>query len=510
MFPTMKKLYIITAIVLLHCVGCTDDVLNLTNKNQLSEEGFWQTESDAELGLMGAYSALQSNYLFDSYPWNGGAIRFDYMSDNGYTVWQWVPWATLPRGEFTSTSSGNDDFFRAAYTAINRANQVIARVPEVKEMELTAINRMVAEAKVIRSTAYLLLAMTYGDVPLIKETKTVEESDIPKTSKDEIFSFIFQDLTEAATSLPKSVPATEWGRITQGAALGTLARAYLFHGAWQQAADAAKQVIDLNVYSLFPDYANLFSVQNEINDEVIFPVTFERGIGGEGSSFAWYRGNRFVDSQIPLPSLANAYYTTDGLPIQESSLYNPDHASENRDPRFKATIVANGDTWKGKPVKDEPAYYMRKWTEEDNDLDHTDSGQDWYILRYAHVLLIRAEALAQLGGYEAEVISLINQIRERAGMPHVEAVEGANLSQQALLEVVKHERRVETAFEGLRYFDLIRWREIAAAYEEYNNNSYGSYGPNQRKRKWEEKYYKWPLPQAEVDANEEIEQNPDY
>lgn len=502
---------LIFLVILFVCTGCTDSILDLTNKNQLSEDNFWKTENDAMLGLMGTYNVLQSTWLFDSYPWQAGAMRFDYISDNGYMNWQWTPWSDLARGEFTSTSSGNSQFFSTAYDAINRSNLVIANVPGIGGMDSGVVDRMIAEARVIRSTVYLQLAMTYGDVPLITEPKTIEEASVPKSSKDDIFNFIFQDLAEASEGekLPVMISESEWGRITKGAALGMLARAYLYNGDWQQSADAAKQVMDLEVnYTLFPNYSELFTEPNEVNDEVIFPVTFERGLGGEGSAFGYYPGSRFADHMRPLPSLANAYYCIDGLPVDQSPLYNPDHESENRDPRFKATLVANGDTWKGNLVEEQPTYYMRKWTEEDHDLDHADSGQDWYILRYAHILLIRAEALAQLGTEnEAEVYDLINQIRDRAGMPHVEDVEGTGLSKEELLKVVKHERRVETAFEGLRYFDLKRWGEIGEAYEEYNETAYQDYGPERRPRSWNEKYMKWPLPQSEINANENLKQH---
>jgi hypothetical protein len=153
---------------------------------------------------------------------------------------------------------------------------------------------------------------------------------------------------------------------------------------------------------------------------------------------------------------------------------------------------------------------MRKWTEEDNDLNQFDSPQDFYVFRYAHVLLILAEALVQSGNYnESEVLSLINQVRDRVGMPHVQDVEGTGFSQQELLDIVKHERRVETALEGLRYFDLKRWGELKErAFDFYMQNEASQYGLAERV--WSDKMMKWPIPQPEIDVNENLQQHPEW
>lgn len=515
-FVSMSVLKKVVSLFLLVAVpvligGCTDDLLNQTNPNQLSEGDFWQNQNDAHTGLMGAYSALQSDQLFDSDPYQGGKMRLEFISDNGYVVWQWMMLAHLSRGEFTSTTWGNAQFFSAAYDAIRRANRVIAQVPNIESMDQSTRDRMVAEAKVIRSTAYLQLAMTYGDVPLIGEPLPVQESEVPKSSKDEVFEFIFTDLSEAAPDLPVSIPESEWGRVPRGAALGMLARARLYHGDYDEAATAAQQVIDQNEYSLYPDYGELFTVQNEINEEVIFSVPFKRQ-SGEGSSFAAYWGTGPpAGYQQPLPDLAEAYHCLDGQPPETSSMCEPGHDPENKDPRFEGTLVSNGSTWKGEQVSDRSTYGLRKYAERNN-LDHFNSPMDWYVLRYGHILLIRAEALVQSGEYsESEVFGLINQLRDRVDMPHVEEVAGSGLSQEQLLDIVKHERRVETAFEGLRYFDLKRWGEIGEAYQEYNQEDYADgYGSSMAERVWEERYMKWPLPQSEVDANDALEQHEGY
>jgi hypothetical protein len=265
-------------------------------------------------------------------------------------------------------------------------------------------------------------------------------------------------------------------------------------------------VIDLGAYSLFPDYAALFTPANERSAEVIFSVTYERG-QNEGSSIAAYWTDP-IPFEIPLPNLANAFYCIDGLAPAVSPLYNAAHQSENRDPRFKATLVANGDTWKGATQSGNATYFWRKWTEESNNLDHFDSPQDFYVIRYAHVLLMRAEALVKTGSYdETEVIDLINEVRDRVDMPAVEDVEGTGLSAAALLEIIKHEIRVETAFEGLRYFDQKRWGELFEGYEYFNDNEFNQYGNEMLERSTDPKLLIWPLPQGELDVNKALRQH---
>jgi hypothetical protein len=507
----MSKIYL--SIFLLVLSACSDDFLDRKSLNDLNSDTFWSTEDDAKMALMGCYSALQDQWLFDSDPWTGGVNRLDYLTDNGYTAWQWMAGGDVPQGTHNASSWIVGDTWKAAYRAIGRTNQVIAQVPGIGFNEASA-KRIVAEAKVIRATVYIYLAMTYHDVPLITEPQSVQEgSAVAKNTHDEIMNFIASDVESIVNDLPlpSELPASDYGRITRGAALATLARIYLYHKDYAKAAEAAGKVIDLGYYALASDYTTLFKTANEKNNEVIFSVAFDR-ILDDGSAFAGYWG--MIDYQRVLPNLADEFYCVDGLPPNESGLYDEAIPSANRDPRFRTTIVSNGDTWKGLLVTGEEGfYYQRKYTEEENDEDHFDSPQDFYVLRYADVLLMRAEALVQAGGYdEGEVRGLINQIRDRVDMPLVEDVEGTGLSTAELLNIIKHERRVELAFEGLRYFDLIRWEELDDRYEWYMANELEAIQalnyPDALPRHFVSK--RWPLPQGELDVNKALKQHDEW
>lgn len=509
----INKLYWI--LILFVFTGCNDDFLDTPNLNDIGSDTFWTNEADAKLALMGCYSALQANWVFDSDPWSAGVNRLDYLTDNGYCVWGWMAGGDIPRGQQNSTTWILQDTWNSCYRGIGRCNQVIANVPGIANIDPAVANRIVAEAKVIRATFYNFLGMTFMDVPLITAPQTVDEADVPKNARAEIYAFITKDLSEALKylPLPSEISSADFGRIDRGAGTAMLARIYLYNNQFTEAAAAAKQVMDMNYYALAPDYHALFSSVNEGSREVVYRVAFDR-ILDEGSSFVGYWGNGPLDYQRPLPNLANDFYTTDGLPALSSPLYNASIPSKNRDPRFSATMISNGDIWRGSTFNASTGwYYTRKYSEEDNDQDHFDSPQDFYLIRYADVLLIRAEALLRSGSYtEAEVTSLVDRVRNRVKMPSVANVEGTGLSMQSLLNIVKHERRVEFAFEGQRYFDLVRWDELDDAYELYMQSEYqeilklGYTDVTTRVFK----SLRWPLPQGELDVNHNLKQHDEW
>lgn len=513
----MKKIaYIFIALGFI-LSGCQEDFLDKSSLSDISDQNFWNTKQDAELALMGCFDGFHNISLYKGNGSTSGAgiSQFDFITDDGYFRYTWARLLPLATGSYDPTSWGNDQMWEASYRIIARANKIIKFVPEIEDISPEDSKMIVAEAKVLRATIYNFLAMTHADVPLITEPKTVEESQIAKSSRSEIMSFIIDDLNGCYNDLP--IEPTKWGRLTRGAALGMLARTYLYNENWSEAASTAQKVIDLG-YSLHSDYTTLFIPENEQNDEVVFPITFEYGLGGEGSQYMKSSSSRMYPNYKPaLPNLVEEFCCTDGLPISTSPLFNPDNVWENRDPRLLATITSRD--WPNNPASKQDAagiYYPIKYAPQD--VEHkSDNPQDYFLIRFAHILLIKAEALAQQGT-DPEVYTLINQLRDRVSMPHVEEVEGTSLSQDALLDLVKHERRIETAFEFLRYFDLKRWDEIQEKYDYFNahelDNYQGvsgqSYWNNMKKRVWLPKYEKLPIPQAEIDTNKALEQHAGY
>ncbi|RLD82993.1 MAG: RagB/SusD family nutrient uptake outer membrane protein [Bacteroidetes bacterium] len=516
----MKKiLYIIIAFGFIFS-GCKKEFLDKESLSDISDGNFWNSKADAELALMGCYDGFQDISLYKGNGTTSGAgiASFDAISDDAYSKSSWHRLQALAYGTYDPTSWGNDQIWKACYNIISRTNEVIKQVPEIESLSVEDSKLIVAEAKVLRATIYNLLAMTYADVPLITEPLKAENAQVAKSTKSEIMSFIIADLEACYQDLPEK--ADKWGRLGQGAALGILARTYLYTEEWSNAATTAQKVIDIG-YTLFPDYSTLFTPGNEQNDEVIFPISFEYGLGGEGGAWMKYYSSRmYIRYRTALPSLVNEFYCTDGLPTSTSPLFNSSAIWENRDPRLQATVTSyNWPNWPPtSKTEPEDVCFANKYIAAPEIKEQTgDSPQDFYLIRFAHVLLIKAEALAQQGA-DAEIYTLINQLRARVSMPAIEDVEGAGLSQTELLDIVKHERRVETAFEFLRYFDIKRWDEIQEKYNYYNAHEYDnylgvpgdSYYGGMKERVWLPKYEKMPIPQAELDANKALVQHDGY
>ena len=227
-------------------------------------------------------------------------------------------------------------------------------------------------------------------------------------------------------------------------------------------------------------------------------------------------------------NLADEYYNLDGTRNDDKNYgvmadgkldqWQPNAAHwEGRDPRLYATLFVPGMYWNGKGGESAwyggaaasiSTVYVMKYFDPTDTGNCWDNGQDFYVVRYAEVLLSLAEAMVQKGSYdEKEVLKLVDKVRQRAGMPRVEDVEGSGLSKDALLEIIKHERRVELAFEGLRLFDLYRWHELDKAVQRVENER-TTYGLAYEKRIYNgERDYVWPIPLGELDSNKALEQN---
>ena len=516
-----KSQYFLTLLIVLFLAGCSDDFLNTVSPNSVSNETFWKTEKDVKLALTGCYAVLQRRNLYNSkHSGPSGFPGLDYACDNGYMTWDYKPGAAIARGDYTPSDAMVNGVWDDSYAGIARCNLLIDNIVNIDEKEVSssAKARYTAEAKFLRALYYNKLAILYRDVPLITKSLSLSEANVPVNEHSEIVSFITDDLKSCAEDLPlpQDLPLSEWGRATRGAAYALLADIYLNDHQYSEAVTYTQKVLDINYYQLFPDYTSLFKVENEQCSEVIFSVCFKRGMDGQGSGFGWYKKSRVPDNCHPLKNLADDFYLTDGLSPSNSPLFNPDLEEENRDPRFNSTLISKGSLWQGTVVPDSQlnltGYALRKWTDiSDPGLDQNDSDQDFYVFRLAHVLLDRAEALVQAGSYsEAEVLGLIDRVRERVNMPDVEQVEGSGFSPTDLMEIIKHERRVETAFEGRRYIDLKRWGMLKERSDWYNEHEWANNSALQKRNFIEPKHEVWPIPQSELDVNDALVQHPEW
>ncbi|WP_346823474.1 RagB/SusD family nutrient uptake outer membrane protein [Rapidithrix thailandica] len=507
-------IYILLSLFLLQ--ACDSDFLNRYPKDQVSGDTFWGSEQDALSGLNAVYDAMQTGdyYMYNNYMYNDG------LTPNAYSQGAYQGFQAIGNGTHTATAPGAvAGRWTYCYAGVYRANLFLENVGNAIEDE-ALLNRTQGEARFLRALYYHNLVMLYGDVPLILKTQSLEEAIVPRTPKADVLAQIHADLDFAANNLPDAYEGSNIGRVTKGAALALKARVHLYEGEYQQTVDLTQQIINMNQYGLVGIYEDVFSPQNENNEEVVFDVQYIAGALGEGNRFDKLLGNRNAaasgwSSLVPVKELVDAYECIDGLPIDQSPLFDADNPYENRDPRLASTVITPGSYFKGALFSLDPdenevqhqsrsGFLMRKYVDSTDEAQAWDSPGNFIVIRYADVLLMYAEAKNELSGPDAEVYEAINAIRTRVGMPEVPT----GLTQEEMRSKIRHERRVELAIEGLYYFDILRWKTV----EEVNNGDiHDANGKVVESRSFNpERDYLWPIPQSELDLNPELEQNKEY
>ena len=537
----MKKnmKYIAGMLVVSMCAmtSCSDDFLQADSPNQPSQSTYWQTESDALMALTACYDAMQSDHLYDDNV-DGGGFGFlmrETSTDNGDHTWgAWMKGSTVSMCTSSTTDPCFSNYWNVNYEVIKRCNLLIENIDRITEMDAGKIASFKAEAIALRALMYCNLVSVFRDVPYLTKPLTLAEAQAPKNMRDEIVSSIIADLKTHIPQLP-SVGQAETGRMTKEAGYAILGRIALFNQHWDEAISAYKNVI--GKVELFKsgdgtdyvaNYADLFKEENETASEVLLSVHFKGPGLGEGSTFGvcWKAPLNAVEASM---NLCDDYYCIDGLPIDKSPLFkgslaqgahtkaNPDILRyENRDPRLKATLMLPGMEWNGKLYTNNlPASStacILKWFTPTNTANEYDGSLDFYIIRYAEVLLSLAEAMIEQGGYsQNEITSYINEVRARVGMPSVESVEGTGLSQEQLRDIVYHERRVELAFEDLRFADLYRWGEFENAQKRMQQDkAFYGFGVVNRGTMRGGQDLVWPIPQSEIDTNPMLEQHAEW
>jgi hypothetical protein len=513
-FNAMKKLIVLFCVI--NCVGCSKEYLNKDSLTQIGQTTFWKTEQDALLGINGIYEALQDRVLYSgNLNGNAGLPMYDNFGDNCYNSYKFEGPGNFMIANIDPSGALFSAFWTSCYKGIARANTAIENITNIPAANISDSKKqqLLGQAYFLRALFYMNLAVYFKDVPLILNVQTLDQAYVPKNSYQEVSDQIISDLKAAADVLPDAYPAEQYGYATKGAALGLLARFYLYNKDYQNALDATTAIMSLG-YSLNPSYAQLFTEQGEKSKEIIFAVRFVQDASNNGETFsATYTGIPKVDEQ-PMPNLVKDYYCTDGLPITQSPLYSAANEKANRDPRLTSTIYFKSDTFlidtktvfKGNTAtKYGLKKYIRNSASSSGVGVGSPGGQDFIVLRYADVLLMRAEALVELNQL-TDAYALIDMVRARVNMPNVEDVEGNGLSQDQLRAIIRHERRVELACEGLRFFDLKRWGLVEQAFQTTIADNVPGYAPVYRGPKSET----FPIPQSELDANTNLVQNPDW
>jgi hypothetical protein len=489
------------AVSLLLFAAC-DSLLDVDPSDRYSADTFWKTEEHARAGLSGCYRAL--------HPWRAVHFyEFDMITSNAMPYNEANGTQAIGKGEHLSITPLIATLWDNCYTGIGRTNTFLDKIDGVT-MTDDLRSRMTGEAKFLRAFFYFNLVDKFGGVPLITETPNAEKhSALPRDTKEAVVEQILKDLTEAAPVLPNTYSGSDLGRATKGAALALKARVLLYNERWSEAAETAKAVMDLNVYSLFKDYRYFFSEANKHNEEVIFNVESSLPDFQTTNDQDIFRLNR----PAPLKELVDKYQMTDGKSILESPLYDPEKPYENRDPRLHYSITVIGYPYNGKPITKQDVmttgFGTKKYTTYRDDVEIPlveRSAFNAILIRYAEVLLTYAEARNEASGPDASVYEALNRVRSREGvnMPDVQP----GLTKEQLREAIRLERRIELALEGIYYSDILRWK---TAEIENNGTMHDADNIDIVIRKFRpDRDYLWPIPYNQTVLNPNLVQNPNW
>ncbi|MDD4107354.1 MAG: RagB/SusD family nutrient uptake outer membrane protein [Prolixibacteraceae bacterium] len=502
----MKSIKYIIILPLLACLlySCDESFLDTVSTDTYNEGNWWQSESQINSTLNGVYRTL-NHTQFNRYALGLDAVT---PSVTGPSYTSPLDVGAHDAGNFAWALSR----WQACYQGIGRANYFLDNVDEIEADILSSSlkERFKAEAYFLRAFFYSQLVWFYGGVPLILEAPSFDsQSNMPRDTKDNVIAQILTDLNNAASVLPLSYSGKELGRATKGAALALKARVLLYESRWEEAAAAAKAVMDLNQYSLFPDYRDLFMLENQNNQEVVFDIQFsDPDINHDFDDL--------MDVKIslsPTEKFIRSYLMIDGLTTEESPLYDPENPYENRDPRMHKTCIIGGYQWKGEIAKFQKYFYtgygFKKWTVYEDDIAKPTvllnrSELNYIVIRYADVLLMYAEAKNEDAGPDPSVYSALNKIRDRADMPDIP--EGLNKEQ--MRNVIRHERDIELVCEGHYYQDIRRW---GIAHEVMNDVVLNYKGEVIQTRFFNPaRDYLWPIHEILIQENPALEQNSEY
>lgn len=495
---TAVPLALACALGLATLTGC-EDFLDREPLDTIVEDNFYRTADDMERAAYAAYTPLQD------LDWTGQGWRVtEVPSDNSQAGGTDPDFTPIDEFSISADNPAVNDFWQIRYRAVALANILIDKAP-LSEVDPAAQAAYVAEGKFLRAYAYFDLVRIFGDLPLVTRAPAFgQDLELPRSPVSEVYALIVDDLTEAAEALPVARSGGTVGRATRGAALSVLAKAHLTQGDYREARDVAQAVVDLGVYSLMPDYADNWRLgTSDNNAESVFQAQ-HTGCGPFGTGNAhqaffapWGEGiTKDRDgwgSQIPTsPAVNNA-----GTTIAD--------AFEPGDLRRRETIMSPGEFYPeinpadgGYQYPERGAsrslYNIKKYVVGSaSNVCFMSTPQNAHLIRYADVLLTLAEAAVQLDGgvsANADAVAAFNAVRTRAGLEPVTSLDR---------EGVFRERRVELAFEGKRWFDILRLpQDEAIALMRLHGKAIDADD------------LLFPIPSSELKINTALTQNPGY
>ena len=541
------KYLIVTIIMGLSFTSC-NDFLDPDPTDRLSEKLFWQNEESTDLYLNSFYPYLSSYGNFGTSQFNNGLLTegmTDMLKYGSYSAGVGNANRIVFNPYFvTADQSQGLVIWTTSYERIRRVNEFLSSMSKYSTYNEDTNKRYEAQIRFIRAFLYYQLLLRTNTVIIFD--KLPDGNSKPLSPESDCWDFVEQDLDYAIQNLPVQWDATRSGRITKGAALAMKSRAMLLAKRWEKARAAASEVINLQdngslVYELNKDYKNAFkSYFDNGNKESILEFRYKLPAPSHSFDRDFAPGGDWANnggSACPTQEMVEEYELATGGKADWSKWHSKTTETPPYsllEPRFHASVLYNGASWKNRKIetfvdgkdgyidygfqantngKTTTGYYLRKYLDESiADISTTYSAQPWIEIRLAEVYLNLAEACAMLGStYDKDANNAIRTIRERVKLPYTD------LTGEELMKAIRHERKVELAYEGFYYWDLRRWRMADSILDGARFHglkitqsgttlTYEYIDCDKEDRKFPERFYNFPIPTTEIANNLAISQ----
>ena len=541
----MKKIILLAGVALM--LSSCEDLLTRNHPTGITDENFWETSVQVENALGLCYRLPHGTHHYTA-PY-ASVIHAEGLTDNTYHGADFEGWIVpAANGSITAENSKVKEFWSSYYKAIRNCSRLLENMDKAFFVEEAEREKIRGEAIILRAYFHWELFKLYGlseGIPIVDHALTPNENFMPRSSSEEVIDYILSELDRAIAipQFPFKYDDSRKSKVDKSVAYALKAIVGLNAKRYDVAIAASKYIIDSKEYELYysdqtdsdlgKNFRDLFRSVGQNNKERILYTP-----GGLKESFFRLAGPGIGQqcTSWPTMSLVNSFETRQGKTLDELgkdslNFYSKDPLgnNNNRDPRLYATIVVPGDdtsysnyTYKpwgegseavGKPNASRTGFMVKKFVDPLDRNKPYNGSNNFYIIRYAEILLTYAEAMIETGNWkESNVLKSINDIRRRAGQ--AEASFAIYNSQEKMRDLLRRERRVELAFEGSRYLDIRRWN---IAEKVMNGHVYGAINPKTGESvQIETRSYKvgrnevLPLPQSEILANKNLKQNQGY
>ena len=541
----MKTRYIIASL-LIAASGMTscNSFLDIDPTDQASDKLVWSNTKYAELAINYFYADIPTLGSFSDYQCLAGLTEgltdeFKYGNMN-YNAECYIP-TEISYGGIVLTPSYTDTYmgvWGSTYEEIRRVNEALAKL-KGSSFDEAVKKQYEGELRFFRGMYYFELLKRYGQAIIYDDDLSKISTNHALDKADDCWNFVYEDLLYAGQNLPNTT--TNNGRLTSGAAYALMSRAMLYCKNWKAVKEAAEAVTAMG-YKLTVNYADAFKASGNTEAIYMYSYSADASVTHDFDGYYAPAGDHkkagmtmYGGYGTPTQEMVEEYEKADGSKVDwspwhttEGTLDNPPY--EELEPRFQATILYNGSTWRKRTIepyvdgtdgwakwktdavtegRTTTGYYLRKLVDENHDFSITQkSTQPWIAFRLAEVWLNEAEACHNLGD-DATAVTLINKVRTRVGLPGIKTYSD---------EALRHERKVELAYEGLYYWDMRRWGLSTKAFTGIRRHGlkieklaegkfrYTYVDVDDENLNYPAKMNRLPIPEKELNNNKDLEQ----